>query len=1013
MPRPNQSGKSDRYSEYEQYDKYQDDNLQENLAGLPLPGPTLVIDLRPINQRNSSLLWNLETEIEDLAAEMRLHQVARWRYLAECMNFLRVDTLTPNVSLDKAKELAVVTHTDEFHCSTIEELMEYITDEFVNSVRNSRAGAVRDHAENNRPSMKEEPGQSTVRVFLLIDMMNTLSFTNAILFSHYLKMFNYSYDDPHSTGRDERISTIAICMNANQEHRQEMMIRELSNVNTSRTKFDMIILIQKYRNDDTYIGEGIQTYEVDLVLYTLLLVSSEQLSDAWNGADEQDMSYYVTHIDQELEKVPPTPIYMLGLAVTEYSARWGRRWLDYGLASQIISTLRSTTNIGSDDSLLRFSLLDKRNWFDEWWAEAQVILPESLDELLPAMKPLGEMQRSVLSLSFQGNPLSTTMQPVQAYCEQLDEDYKKLEQPSSTRAIEASRQPELLSEMLRSEQFIRDRQTIQPDQSPDTSLEGVLMLQKRAEQFFSSLFRGAEGTLPRARRQLIMLRERISEIEKVASVQFNIYALHREFTQAGEKAQREVRARIPGSLPILGVLTRISTFILLIVVCVGLLCWFGLAAWLPIIWTGIAGHHPSEVVSFQNPFFITLMGLRLCIFIVLLGVFWYVQHRQVTGYEEKRRSIAKQLQGVSQQHIDQVRNILAARIALSLLEQAGLYAPLGNPCRANQYLQRLDEALIKAQEEAEEQQQDAQKHLKPGLSEREIDLIREQPWINLYVRRDLLPFEQIESAFEVIARKFSQGTPALNAFATHLLRQMESHSSARKPLTPVSRGYRPNGIKDEIQLQALGSELAAAMILSQAIDYDLTQVQVLVERYLQLRERTTQQISAFMESITSLQEEVKRANLEQIAGGSRQRENRFQSTMKVGRENFFLQPVAETLAAWASSQYQEGMKEALATRSITARLYDNDSLPAYILDDLRTRYSLFGYNNAGQMENDDRFYLLIIPGLATDDFIQALTTQETVQAPSFRKLYFPDGEKLIYLHVHRLHLSSSYLPTVL
>lgn len=1020
MPLRNQSENRDAFNEYERYDSYQDDNIDANLARLPLPGPALVVDLRPADQRSSSLLWNLATEVEDLATEMRLHQVARWRYLAECIDVLRIDTIKPNDLLNEAEELVITTRTDTLYFPTIPTLMKHITEEFIDSVRNSRTGATRDFLGNDRHAMRKEPDQSTVRVFLLIDITNTRSLANAVLFSHYLKAYNYnkkddySYDDPHITGRDERISTIAICMNANQDPNQERLRSELlhqeqvlhtlSNVNSSRTKFDMVILIQKYRNDDTYIGEGMQAYEVDLVLYTLLLVSAEQLTEAWNKIDESDMRFYVSYEKQEEEKTPPTPIYMLGMVATEYSARWGRRWLDYGLASYVIDTLCSTAQVGSDEALLQ--LPDKRNWFDEWWSEANNVLPEALGELFPQMQALERIQQRTKTPFFKDTPptIPTSTNHLHTYAEQLDSEYKSFGQPVLEKMIATSRQPQLLATLLHEES--RNRQTSQPDQWPFSSLKMVLTLQEQAEKFFSSLSHGARSALPRARRQLIALNERVSEIEKITSSQPYMNTLYKEFEQAAEEAQIEVRRTLPArSFPILGIFTRISSITLIAVFSIGLLCWFGLAGLLPIIWADIAGHQPSLTASLHNAYFLTLTGLRLCLLLVLLGVVWYTQRRLTKHYEQKRKTIEARLQAVSQRHVRQVQRVLTAHIALSLLEQAGLYSSHGGLGRVGESLRKLNEALLKAKNVAEQRQQDAWEHLEAGLSERQVGLTRERNWVNLRVRRDLLKWEQVQNTFETVANQFSHGTPALDMLANHLLRQMEMHSSMRKLSLPSRRVYRSIS-GDEKQMQDLGSELTAAMILSQTIDYDLAYIQTQVERYQQLQEGSSSSTSSLAESITLLREEVAKARLAQISRLNRELEKSSPAEMK---GSFFSRPrqsVADTLAIWTSNQYKEEAKATLITRSIAARLHDNHTTSKEALDDLRARYSLFGYHDAAQMD-DDRFYLLVAPSLATDDFLDTLETTDSIQAPSFRRLHFPDGEKLIYLHVHRLRFSSS------
>ena len=71
--------------------------------------------------------------------------------------------------------------------------------------------------------------------------------------------------------------------------------------------------------------------------------------------------------------------------------------------------------------------------------------------------------------------------------------------------------------------------------------------------------------------------------------------------------------------------------------------------------------------------------------------------------------------------------------------------------------------------------------------------------------------------------------------------------------------------------------------------------------------------------------------------------------------------------------------------------------PAQALDDLRERNRLLGYRD--EMAGDDRFYLLLAPGEASNDFLKEL---DLLYSAQIRPVRFPDTEKLIYLHIHRI-----------
>jgi hypothetical protein len=67
-----------------------------------------------------------------------------------------------------------------------------------------------------------------------------------------------------------------------------------------------------------------------------------------------------------------------------------------------------------------------------------------------------------------------------------------------------------------------------------------------------------------------------------------------------------------------------------------------------------------------------------------------------------------------------------------------------------------------------------------------------------------------------------------------------------------------------------------------------------------------------------------------------------------------------------------------------------------VLEDLRERGRLLGYRD--ETTSDDRFYLFVPPG----DIEAFQETLELMDVSNIRLVGFPDTEKLIYLHIHRV-----------
>src|SRR5207245_10693977 len=85
----------------------------QDLASLPLPGPAVVIDVRHSALYGPQLLQNLAIETEDLATEMQLHKVYRWRNLAQWIDFLKLDPLPPSTTRSASTTFWLTPRTGE------------------------------------------------------------------------------------------------------------------------------------------------------------------------------------------------------------------------------------------------------------------------------------------------------------------------------------------------------------------------------------------------------------------------------------------------------------------------------------------------------------------------------------------------------------------------------------------------------------------------------------------------------------------------------------------------------------------------------------------------------------------------------------------------------------------------------------------------------------------------------------------------------------------------------------
>src|SRR5437899_2834421 len=125
---------------------YDSDTGQEGrfraLAALPLPEAAVVVDVRHADLHAAPLLEYLIADIGDLATEMRLHQVPRWRFLAECIDVLRVDG---EALPTKYTDFTLTTRTGkQIPALGPESLARLLGRDYLDRVRNARIRATQD-----------------------------------------------------------------------------------------------------------------------------------------------------------------------------------------------------------------------------------------------------------------------------------------------------------------------------------------------------------------------------------------------------------------------------------------------------------------------------------------------------------------------------------------------------------------------------------------------------------------------------------------------------------------------------------------------------------------------------------------------------------------------------------------------------------------------------------------------------------------------------------------------------
>jgi hypothetical protein len=886
------------------------ENLRADLAALPLPGPAIVIDVRSNTSHALPLVWDVAKELEDLTTESELNHVPRWRFLASCMSMLRISSLPPLTSLDSVRYFEIMTEEDKTQVVSEKQKLVDLVFERINSVRTNRSEAIEDSIDGRRAAEAADPAYAAVRVFFLVDMKNETSMRSATSYANLLLQRDKDYGDPEHTGRLKRLKTIAICVNADPAYRKREFAQQWVAKTDPLTIFAMLIFVQSYRDDDAPVKPDARNHEMELILYTLLLVSPEQLDT--DHLEEQDVTRHIMRVQGHKVVPTPCPIYMLGISSTEYSGRGGICWLNYSLVETIIKILQDPSKVEQGKLLLHYGD-DRKNWLDEWWSHLEAIAPRALPVLLPGATVLDAFQRQLTVNPFQAQPsLSLTLSTLGRYCQDISTLYEQTVQMLQQLTDE---EPPLLTQVLQ-KFFIEYRE--ENVAYKDEAYTHILNMYTQATCFLVTLFQNPAGVLPRAARQLSELATLLNEREKLA--QLPDVTRYRELFEIEVK---RVQQQLAGVFK-----TRHS------------------------IWQSLSG-----------------------------------QNKQ---YEQVREEALKKLRTLAQSHLAEVRTALTAQLGFTLLEQAGLYSPDGKIGSCIQHIRKLDIALEKALERAVEQRKRAGERSLAIVSNKLVDMQRQV----LNSRRDILPFQQVQQSYQALNNHFTtQNDEHLKALGRCLLYQVGVQAAN-------DRMHHAYELQDNLgQLQRVGTELVAAMLSASAIGFDLTHIQSLANRYLDLPAQSVRGQATLVEDIILLQQIVKEAILEQSLETQEEFTYQVRPMYRFALKHF--RSAEDILATWVELQYVQDkhLMQILSPISITTRLKEQRVDFEYELEDLQRRGRLLGHREQAQLAEIDHFYLNFLPGPDGDEFAQVLNSTRITH---IERIHFPDREKLIYLHVHRI-----------
>ena len=500
---------------------------------LPLPAAHVVLDMRGISD-DRVMEW-LQVEVADLASEMKSHDVYHWRYLTDFLSFMRLNPLREDRESrarnngypdDEAmyglmgqvhaagpeqtifyEDLRGSDDTENMPFDLFEQKIDELIQE-INRVRNNRIAAVKDLNKAAIPGRSSR--DSTVRVIFLTDIDHPESLTSAALYAERLKNYYRKLERP---GHQPMLNTTVFCLgNSGEIGPPTALIQGLARKN-SWDHLDSLILSENYREDAALISGTAQAYIAELLLYVLLIIPPLPVSSLVAGMDANPAPRTNGNGEQKKGQSLSLPVhtYVVGLAALEYSARWGRRWLNFGLAKDLIDILaQKSASSGKEKATLADIAT---NWFYDWRHRVQVAIPDDVPGDADALRGIYQAravskaaERPFALYQFSFHMGQSTIEDLKRYLAGLSETY-----------VSASSEPALQDSLIHGSsqimQVLREKEH-GPVEERKVSKLGALQVESEQILGHTKFFRGATGAMPRARVQLEALAGTIASFQQ-------------------------------------------------------------------------------------------------------------------------------------------------------------------------------------------------------------------------------------------------------------------------------------------------------------------------------------------------------------------------------------------------------------------------------------------------------------------------------------------------------------------
>ncbi len=656
--------------------------IPEQLGKLPIPPASLVIDTRGVQDDLLETLW---IEFENFAGDTLLSSISHWRYFTSFIQYKKIQPFGSKESEalllpDKSTNLQAINsasganpapqtitgrsdpnpvltynsppyfqeeiqnpplgniHNDAFK-RKVEECIEEI-----DALRNKRINATADVGKTG--DFGRHIKDSMVRVMFLTDARRPDSLSTAAAYAEYLKRY---YGKLEHSDHPLTLNTTIVCLNhTNWGSAPETLINRLSRKveDNEWEHINALILSEEYRQDAGRLKEDMQKYISELLLYILLLVPPSAVR-----TESPDMDEIFPNPDPNAMRkrgLPPHS-YIVGISAIEHSVRWGRRYLNFGLAEQTLDTLR---NVPPDSEQNR-NVSAARSWLDEWCSDVRREVPDSIPGDIPALDAFTQakiVSTRPMEQIFHTNGLrllrkDTTPADIEQYTLDLacnvvmfpaEQSKKRNETLGSSHALlsEAQSFQNTLDSLPQIQQnVVAARTKTRGPLSP--FVEAIHKAQRvLSDQRF---FLGANGAIERGRRQLKELHTVINELQDDHEVGIDSQQMRNELEALSKRKVGEL-AEYSNSFPLIGSVPALRTIMallsLLLAILLGITLEVGIFAWLREIVLAI---FPSSLVpldftilNFSLFTLLLLVFLIITVIIILLNFGRYILSRKRT-----------------------------------------------------------------------------------------------------------------------------------------------------------------------------------------------------------------------------------------------------------------------------------------------------------------------------------------------------------------------------------------------